>query len=63
MGTNLLALTEGGELVAAKAAPDGCQELGRQQVLAKTCWTTPEFAGERIYVRNDRGEVVCLKGS
>ncbi len=63
VGTNLLALTEGGELVAAKAAPDAYQELGRQQVLAKTCWTTPVFAGERIYVRNDRGEVVCLKGS
>lgn len=63
VGPTLLALTEGGELVAAKASRDSYQELGRQQVLAKTCWTTPVFAQERIFVRNDRGELVCLKGS
>lgn len=63
VGPTLLALTEGGELVAAKASRESYQELGRQQVLAKTCWTTPVFARERIFVRNDRGELVCLKGS
>lgn len=63
VGSTLLALTEGGELVASKASPKGYEELGRQQVLSKTCWTTPVFAQERIYVRNDRGEVVCLSAS
>ncbi len=61
VGPELLALTEGGELVAVKASPESYQELGRQQVLGKTCWTTPVFAGDRIFVRNDRGEAVCLK--
>lgn len=60
VGNTLLALTENGEVVTAKISPDGYAELGRQQVLAKTCWTPPVFAGGRIYVRNDRGEVVCL---
>ncbi len=60
VGGTLVALTEGGELVALKAAADGYTELGRQQVLSKTCWTPPAYAGHRIYVRNDRGDVVCL---
>ena len=63
VGPTLLALTETGELVSAQASPKGYQELGRQQVLGKTCWTTPVFAQDRIYVRNDRGEVVCLTSS
>ena len=63
VGSTLLALTEGGELVTSKASPKGYEELGRQQVLSKTCWTTPVFAQGRIYVRNDRGEVVCLSGA
>ncbi len=60
VGSTLVALTEGGELIALKAAAGGYTELGRQQVLSKTCWTPPAYAGHRIYVRNDRGDVVCL---
>ena len=60
VGGTLVALTEGGELIAFKAAAAGYNELGRQQVLSKTCWTPPAYAGQRIYVRNDRGDVVCL---
>lgn len=60
VGTTLVALTEGGELISFKAAAGSYTELGRQQVLSKTCWTPPAYAGRCIYVRNDRGDVVCL---
>jgi outer membrane protein assembly factor BamB len=60
VGGTLLALTENGEVVTAKISPASYAELGRQQVLAKTCWTPPTYAGGRIYVRNDRGDLVCL---
>lgn len=60
VGDTLLALTENGELVAAKLSRAGYEELGRQQVLGKTCWTTPTVAGGRIYARNDQGALVCL---
>lgn len=60
---SLLALTENGELIAAKISPTGYQELGRQQVLGKTCWTTPTVANGRIYVRNDQGTLLCLSAN
>lgn len=60
IGNTLLALTENGELVSVKPEPGGYREISRQQVLAKLCWTTPVYANNRIYVRNDRGDVVCL---
>jgi outer membrane protein assembly factor BamB len=60
VGKIILALTESGELVTLKAAPDGYNEISRLQILGKLCWTTPVYANQRIYVRNDRGDVVCL---
>ena len=63
VGSSLLALNEDGLLVTASLAADGYHETGRQQVLGKTCWTPPVFAQDRIFVRNDRGDVVCLVGS
>lgn len=63
VGKTLLALTENGELATVKSSPEAFSEIGRQQVLGKTCWTPPVYANQRIYVRNDRGDVVCLVGS
>lgn len=60
VGDTLLALTENGELVSAKLIRTGYEELGRQQILGKTCWTTPTVAGGRIFARNDQGALVCL---
>ncbi len=60
VGDTLLALTENGELVAAGLSADGYTEAGRIQVLGKTCWTPPVYASDRIFLRNDRGDVVCL---
>lgn len=63
VGDSLLALTETGELVTAKISPAGYEELGRQQVLGKLCWTTPTVANGRIYVRNDQGTLLCLSAN
>jgi outer membrane protein assembly factor BamB len=56
---HLLALTENGELVSVKVGPQ-YEEISRRQVLRKTCWTTPVYATGRIFVRNDRGDLICL---
>lgn len=63
IGDSLLALTETGELIAAKMKPDSYQETGRMQILGKTCWTTPTVANGRIYARNDQGTLVCLSAN
>jgi outer membrane protein assembly factor BamB len=58
--SSLVALNEDGLLVTAALSQDGYKETGRQQVLGKTCWTPPVFAQNRIFVRNDKGDVECL---
>ena len=61
--STVLALTEGGELVTIKASKEAFGEIPRLQVLGKTCWTTPVYSDDRIYVRIDRGDIVCLSAS
>jgi outer membrane protein assembly factor BamB len=59
-GGKLLILTEKGELVLAEAAPEGFKPLARAQVLGGVCWTPPALANGLVYVRNARGDLVCL---
>lgn len=56
----LIILTEKGELVIAKAASEGFEEIARAQVLGGRCWTTPVLANGLLYVRNSSGHVKCL---
>jgi outer membrane protein assembly factor BamB len=57
VGTNLLALTNVGELVLAAAQPDHYTELSRVQVCGKN-WNFPACAGGRIFIRDAR-ELIC----
>ncbi|MCB9767932.1 MAG: PQQ-binding-like beta-propeller repeat protein [Candidatus Omnitrophica bacterium] len=56
----MIILTENGELVTAKASPDGYDEISRSQVLGRKAWTMPVLAEGKIYCRNARGDVVCV---
>jgi len=56
----LIVLTDPGELIVCKAAPDAYQELSRARVGSKSCWTPPTLAGGRIFCRSHRGKVVCV---
>ncbi len=47
-----------GELVVARATPDGYDEIGRAQVIGRTR-QAPAIAGGLIYLRDD-AEIVCL---
>ncbi len=64
MGTadgTLLILSERGELITAPATPDGFKPTARHQVLGGRCWTVPVLADGRVYCRNARGELLCVK--
>lgn len=65
VGDRLIWLTGTGELVVVQAVPDGYRELARAQVSGGKHWTAPVIANGRLFVRNARGDVVCLdvKGS
>lgn len=59
-GDTLVILSDQGELVTAKATPDGFKPLGRAQVLGGKCWTHPVLADGRLFARNARGDLVAI---
>jgi len=59
-GGNLLALTDAGEIVGIKAAPDAYKELGRFKAIDGKCWTTPVLSNGRVFVRSTK-EAACIQ--
>jgi len=60
VGGHLLVLSEKGELILGKIDPGGFQEISAVQVLSKLCWAAPAFSDGRIFIRNNKGQAVCL---
>lgn len=60
VGDQLLALSGTGELMMSPATPDRFEGNRRAQVLGGKCWTAPVLADGRLFLRNSRGDVVCL---
>jgi outer membrane protein assembly factor BamB len=60
-GNRLIIITLTGELVIAAAEPQAYRELARTQVLGGTCWTAPTLSDGRLFVRNAKGELLCLE--
>jgi outer membrane protein assembly factor BamB len=58
MGGNILALTDGGELVLFPADPGGFKELGRVQVCGRN-WCNPAYSDAKLFLR-DGHELMCL---
>lgn len=56
----LVWLTGSGELVVVEASPSGYKELQRAQVNGGKHWAAPVIANGRAYVRNARGDLVCV---
>lgn len=58
-GDNLIALADDGEVVLAKASPEGYQELGRTKAISGKCWSYPALADGKLFVRSTK-EAACL---
>ena len=57
----MLIMGEQGEMIIAEANPERFKPVARAQVLPEgMCRTVPVLANGLIYVRNARGDVVCL---
>ncbi len=57
----MLVMSDKGELVVARANPDAFDVIARARVLPRTmCRTVPVLSNGRIYVRNAKGDLVCL---
>jgi hypothetical protein len=57
----MLVMSDRGELVIAKANPEAFDVVARARVLPRSmCRTVPVLSNGRIYVRNAKGDLVCL---
>lgn len=55
----LVALADDGQVYIVDPTPTGYKELGKAQVVAGKCWSTPALADGKIYVRSTK-EGACL---
>ena len=60
VGSNLVILTEFGDLVVIEESPTRYREVGRQKVFKGRSWTEPSFAGGLLVVRNS-SEIAALQ--
>lgn len=59
MEKNILALTDGGQLVLFSVDPKEFKEIGNVQVCGKT-WCNPAYANGKLYLRDGR-ELLCVE--
>jgi outer membrane protein assembly factor BamB len=59
-GDRLIALSDAGELSVVRASSARAELLARAQVIGGKTWTAPALANGRLYVRNAKGELICL---
>ena len=52
VGHKLVVLSDSGELVLVKAAPEAYEELARAKVLKGKCWSTPAYSDGKIFIRS-----------
>lgn len=59
-GDRLIILSDDGQLVVARALPNGFSAIARAKVLGGKCWSVPVLANGNIHCRNAAGEIVCV---
>lgn len=60
-GEMMMVLDERGTLIRCAVSPEGFREIDRMQILPKKCWTVPTYANGRLFARDARGHLVCMK--
>jgi outer membrane protein assembly factor BamB len=62
---SIVYFNERGDLIVAKAQPSGFDQLARADALVTggKAWTAPSYAGGRIYLRNSKGSVACIRAA
>ena len=60
VGDTLIMLDDQGTLIWGTLGDAAFTETYRSKVLDGLCWTVPVLVGDRLYVRNAQGKLVCL---
>jgi outer membrane protein assembly factor BamB len=53
-------MAEKGNLVIAQPTTKGYKVISEAKVLGGKCWTVPVLANGRIYIRNSKGDLLCI---
>jgi outer membrane protein assembly factor BamB len=59
-GGALIIVSEKGDLVIAEASDRGFNQLLRQTVLNQRTWAQPVLSSNRIYLRDNQGNLACV---
>ena len=59
-GDRLIVLSDKGEVTVARATPEKFVPLARTHPIGGKCWTTPTLANQQLYLRNAKGDLICL---
>lgn len=62
-GSTIVVLNELGDLYLAKATRSGLSDLAEVKAIRPKTWVAPAIEGQLIYVRNNRGDLVCWRVS
>lgn len=60
LGEHLVSVSEHGHIIVGKATNTGFTELGRAQPLNDTAWAYPIYSDGKLYLRDNKGNAVCL---
>ena len=59
-GNRMILFGQSGELAFARVNPTKFDPIDREQVLGGKCWTMPVLSNDLLYLRNARGDLICL---
>jgi hypothetical protein len=59
-GNRMILFGQSGELAFARVNPAKFDPIVREQVLGGKCWTMPVLSNDLLYLRNARGDLICL---
>jgi hypothetical protein len=60
VGSRLIIIMETGDLIVTEAAAQFTEIVRAKRVVPRLCWTAPVLAGGRLYLRGDKGDLICL---
>ena len=59
-GDRMIILGQRGEIAFAKVNFKRFEVIDREQVIGGRCWTMPVLSNGLLYLRNSKGDLVCL---
>ena len=57
----IVALSDKGNLITAKADASGYKPIASHQMLQGTCWVSPTYSNGYLFIKNNKGDTIAIK--